>query len=146
MENKFVTPRKIKHSDSHFDIEELLTDENGNQVWAVTFCSEEKMNGYTQSTDLETRVNNLFSQIPQEYHLRAVTECYGEDDHDFERKLTAYVLHRVWETYDHPVNEAEFVDAWSDPRTPEEKAADAFNEEYNNDATISDIRTGFQQW
>lgn len=42
--------------------------------------------------------------------------------------------------------EAEFVDGFSDPRTPEEKAADAFNEEYNNDATISDIRTGFQQW
>lgn len=33
-----------------------------------------------------------------------------------------------------------------DPRTDAEKAADAFNEEYSNDATISDIRTGFQQW
>ena len=87
------------------------------------------MNGYTASTDLETRVNNLFEQIPQEYHLRAVTECYGEDDHDFERKLTAYVLHRVWETYDHPVNEAEFVDAWSYPRTAEEKEADLFAQE-----------------
>lgn len=42
--------------------------------------------------------------------------------------------------------EAEFMDGFSDPRTPEEKAADAFNDEYSNDATISDIRTGFQQW
>lgn len=75
------------------------------------------MNGYTASTDLETRIDNLFAQIPQEYQFRAVTECYGEDDHDFERKLTAYVLHRAWETYDHPVNEAEiFTDGFCDER------------------------------
>lgn len=35
---------------------------------------------------------------------------------------------------------------YEDPRTEAEKAADAFTEEYSNDATISDIRTGFQQW
>lgn len=115
MENKFVTRRKIKHTDNHFDIEELRTDSNGNEVWAVTFCSEENMNGYTASTDLETRVNNLFAQIPQEYHTRAVMECYGEDDHDFERKLTAYVMHRVWETYDHPAVEAWQAERMNDP-------------------------------
>lgn len=42
--------------------------------------------------------------------------------------------------------EGKFTDVWSDPRTEAEKAADAFNEEYSNDATISDIRTGLQQF
>lgn len=61
------------------------------------------MNGWTPSTPLETRVSNLFAQIPVEYRASASLKCYGEDDHDFERKLTAYVLSRVWE---HPVEEA----------------------------------------
>ena len=104
------------------------------------------MNGYTQSTPIKARVMNLVEQIPQEYRNRAVAECVSENPHDFERALTSYVMTRTWETYEHPVNEAEFMDGFSDPRTPEEKAADAFNDEYSNDATISDIRTGFQQW
>ena len=102
--------------------------------------------GYTPSTPIKTRVMNLVEQIPTEYRNRAVAECVDGNPHDFERALTGYVLGRTWETYDHPVNEAEFVDGFSDPRTPEEKDADAFNEEYSNDTTISDIRTGFQQW
>lgn len=55
MENNFVTRRKIKHSDSHFDIEKLWTDENGNQVWAVIFCSEDEM---TQFSQFDLKVGN----------------------------------------------------------------------------------------
>lgn len=31
--------RRIDHSDNHYDIEMLLTDEDGNSVWAVVKCS-----------------------------------------------------------------------------------------------------------
>lgn len=69
------------------------------------------MNGWTPTTLQETRISNLFAQIPQEYQARATRECYGEDDHEFERKLTAYVLHRVWETYESLIAEASRIDA-----------------------------------
>lgn len=69
------------------------------------------MNGWTPATPLQTRISNLILQIPQEYRARACQECYGENDHDFERKLTAYVLHRVWETYESPIAEASRIDA-----------------------------------
>jgi len=36
--------RRINHSDNHFDIEELRTDEEGNSVWAVVVCSFSKEN------------------------------------------------------------------------------------------------------
>ncbi len=74
------------------------------------------MNGWTPTISQENRVNNLIEQIPQEYRARACRECYGTDDHDFERNLTAYVMWRKWELYDHPVNEAEFVDGFCDER------------------------------
>ena len=74
------------------------------------------MNGYTPTIPQEIRIANLLNQVPQEYRARATRECYGENDHEFERMLTGYVIMRVWETYEHPVNEAEFVDAWSDER------------------------------
>lgn len=102
------------------------------------------MNGYTPTIQQENRINNLIEQIPQEYRARAARECYGMDDHDFERNLTAYVMWRKWELYDHPVNEAEFVDGFCDPRTPEQRAADEDAADYQN--TIADVRTGFQQW
>ena len=77
------------------------------------------MDGYTPTIELAFRIKNLLEQIPQEYQARACRECYGMDDFEFERKLTAYVLHKTWETYDHPVDEAEavnFRDAWCDER------------------------------
>lgn len=69
------------------------------------------VNGWTPTTLQETRISNLFSQIPQEYQSRATRECYGTDDHDFERKLTAYVLAKIWETYESPIAEASRIDA-----------------------------------
>lgn len=102
------------------------------------------MNGYIETIELQTRVNNLIEQIPQEYRARACRECYGTDDFDFERNLTGYVMRREWEFYDHPVNEAEFEDGFCDPRTPAERAADEDAADYQN--TIADVRTGFQQW
>lgn len=105
------------------------------------------MNGYTPTIPLKERVSNLIVQIPQEYRNRAVAECLTSDGnpHDFERNLTSYVMRREWEFYDHPVNEAEFVDGFcDDPRTPEQRAADEDAKDYEN--TIADVRTGFQQW
>lgn len=75
------------------------------------------MNGYTPTTPQEIRIANLLNQVPQEYRARATRECYGENDHEFERMLTGYVIMRVWETYEHPVNEAEiFTDSFADER------------------------------
>jgi len=73
-------------------------------------------NGWTPTIPQEIRIANLLNQVPQEYRARATRECYGENDNEFERKLTGYVIMRIWETYEHPVNEAEFADAWSDER------------------------------
>lgn len=72
------------------------------------------MNGYTPTIPLKERVNNLIVQIPQEYRNRAAAECLTSDGdpYDFERNLTGYVMRREWEFYDHPVNEAEFVDGF----------------------------------
>ena len=75
------------------------------------------MNGWTRTIPQETRISNLILQIPQEYRARACQECRGEDDHDFERKLTAYVLHRIWETYESPIVEASRIDAELGQRT-----------------------------
>lgn len=143
--------RIITHDKHHIDIEETRTDEDGNLVWAVVYCSyademaqasktnqsdkdnarrdipavseslgqkEETMNGYTPAIPLKERVNNLIVQIPQEYRNRAAAECLTGDGNpnDFERNLTGYVMRREWEFYDHPVNEAEFVDGFCDER------------------------------
>ncbi len=104
------------------------------------------MNGYTPTTPLKERVNNLIVQIPQEYRNRAAAECLTSDGnpYDFERNLTSYVMRREWGFSDHPVNEAEFVDGFCDPRTPEQRNADQDAADYQN--TIADVRTGFQQW
>ena len=61
------------------------------------------MNGWTPSVSLETRVSNLFAQIPQEHHALAAKTCYGTDKYDFERKLTSYVICKGWE---HPADVA----------------------------------------
>ena len=47
----------IRHSPTHIDIEELRTDEDGNQVWAVIKCynGEEDM---TQFTKFDLKVGN----------------------------------------------------------------------------------------
>lgn len=47
----------IRHSPTHIDIEELRTDEDGNQVWAVIKCynGEEEM---TQFTKFDLKVGN----------------------------------------------------------------------------------------
>jgi hypothetical protein len=35
--------RIIQHTDTHYDIEEIRIDSDGNEVWAVIFCSEDEM-------------------------------------------------------------------------------------------------------
>lgn len=84
------------------------------------------MNGYTPSTPIKTRVMNLVEQIPNEYRNRAVAECVDTNPHDFERALTGYVMGRVWETYEHPVNEAADVAYEDDPRTEWERDWDDY--------------------
>ena len=66
------------------------------------------MNGWTPSVSLETRVSNLFAQIPKEHHALAAKTCYGTDDYDFERKLTSYVICKGWE---HPADVAYDLEA-----------------------------------
>jgi hypothetical protein len=102
--------RIVQHDDFHYDIEELRPDECGNALWVVIYCSEADMNRWTPTIPQETRVKNLIEQIPQEYRARATRECYGADDHEFERKLTAYVIGKTWETYPSVIDEAEQVD------------------------------------
>lgn len=132
--------RIVQHTDSHYDIEELRTDSDGNSVWAVIFCSEDEMyNGWTPTIPQEVRIANLLNQVPQEYRARATRECYGENDHEFERKLTGYVIMRIWETYEHPVNEAEVT--FTDPRTEAEKLADA--DWQDEQQTRRDVYSGF---
>ncbi len=97
------------------------------------------MNGYTPTIPLEVRVANLINQVPQEYRARATRECYGSNDYEFERKLTGYVVMRIWETYDHPANEAEFTDAWSDDRT------ELVDTGLNDDRPYKPA-TGFMEW
>ncbi len=115
---------------------QLWGDLTQEQVQDIT-KKEDEMNGYTPTTPQEIRIANLLNQVPQEYRARATRECYGENDHEFERMLTGYVIMHVWETYEHPVNEA-------DPRTEAEKNADA--DWQDEQATRADIRAGFQQW
>ena len=67
------------------------------------------MNGWTPSITLGTRVKNLFDQIPVQHRASASLACYGEDDHDFERKLTGYVISREWEK--HPADVATDLEA-----------------------------------
>ena len=67
------------------------------------------MNGWTPTIPLKVRIANLMAQIPQEYRIRAISECMPEEGsvHDFERYLKSYVICKIWETYPHPVDEAE---------------------------------------
>jgi len=137
--------RIVQHTDSHYDIEETraVLAESGEIVgceWAVIFCSEDEMyNGWTPTIPQEVRIANLLNQVPQEYRARATRECYGENDHEFERKLTGYVIMRIWETYEHPVNEAEVT--FTDPRTEAEKLADA--DWQDEQQTRRDVYSGF---
>ena len=78
-------------------------------------------NGYTKSISIEEKIENLIAQIPQEYRARACRECYGADDFELERNLTSYVLFRKWETYTHPVDEAQEIERWLDSLTPSQR-------------------------
>jgi hypothetical protein len=62
--------RVIQHTPYHVDIEELRTDSDGNNVWAVIFCSEDEMNGYID-TNAEYRLNAR--------HLKHIEATYGKD-------------------------------------------------------------------
>lgn len=68
------------------------------------------MNGWTPAIPVEKRIQNLLEQVPTEYHYRAGIECHARNLYDIERKLTAYVLGRVWETYPHAVDEAQRIE------------------------------------
>ena len=92
------------------------------------------MNGWTPETTQVTRIENLFAQIPQEYQAIASRKCYGSDDHEFERKLTGYVLRREWEQ--HPADVASDLEAqYEKPQADEAdwftKTASVRNDEYN---------------
>ena len=80
--------RVIQHTPYHVDIEELRTDSDGNNVWAVIFCSEDEMNGYIATTPQEIRIAKLLNHVPHEYRARATSECYGSIEHEFERMLS----------------------------------------------------------
>jgi hypothetical protein len=91
------------------------------------------MNGYTDSTPLKTRLENLIAQIPQSCRVRAASECMRENPYDFERYLTSYVILRTWETYPHPANTAQAmereIDATLDLRTAEQRDLDEWQAE-----------------
>ena len=135
--------RTVRHSPTHIDIEELRTDENGNQVWAVIKCynGEDEMTTFSKF-DLKVG-NHLYTERGELID----DALYAELNNLSFSKVKAERLDEVNEQIRLIENITDENQAsYFDPRTPEEKAADAFNEEYNNDATISDIRTGFQQW
>ena len=81
------------------------------------------MNGWTPSISLEQRVNNLMAQIPAEHRAIASLKCYGKDDHDFERKLTAFVVCKGWE---HPADVAYALEALPEA---EQVAAEVANDD-----------------
>jgi hypothetical protein len=47
--------RIINHTDNHYDIEEIRKDDDGIEVWAVIYCSEDEM---TQFTKHDLKVGN----------------------------------------------------------------------------------------
>lgn len=105
-------------------------------------------NGNFRNGDYLEWATQDLSSVPtwdQLMEEKKVKEAYGEgweEDADAVRQLLEDV------EQPHPVERAYQLEKAmdEDPRTEAEKAADAFTEEYSNDATISDIRTGFQQW
>lgn len=90
--------------------------------------------GWTPTVPLEIRIENLLEQIPPEHQARACLECYGQDDFEFERNLTAYVLFKKWQLPEsgeqpHPAETAyeleKAMDA-DDPRTEWERNWDDY--------------------
>lgn len=108
------------------------------------------MNGWTPSIPLKTKIENLMAQVPEEYRTRAAAECVDENPYTFERKLSGYVLCRLWETYEHPVEQAyrledcdgepfdeagwtrSWLDICNDSRTPAQKDVDEAYKEWRD--------------
>lgn len=67
------------------------------------------MNGWTPSTPLKTRLENLAAQIPQENRADAFARCMQDNPHDLERFLTAYVMTGK-DDAPHPVDEAQEIE------------------------------------
>jgi hypothetical protein len=117
--------RFITHDENHVDEETLFGD-----VWAVTRCDceltnaallpdkkEIDMNGWTPVITAKTRIDNLIAQIPQAQRARACVECYGENDGEFERNLTGYVMRRRWEYEQQQAEAADIIDWLDTPKT-----------------------------
>ena len=75
------------------------------------------MNGWTPSTPLKTRLENLAAQIPQENRADAFAQCMQDNPHDLERFLTAYVMTRK-DDAPHPVDEAQEIERGIDSVLP----------------------------
>lgn len=68
--------------------------------------------GYIPSTPIETQLQNLAAQIPQEYRARVMAEAMSENGnpYDTKRALIGLVIGRIWETYEHAVELAQDVE------------------------------------
>lgn len=75
------------------------------------------MNGWTPSTPLKTRLENLAAQIPQENRADAFAQCMQDNPHDLERFLTAYVM-TGRDDAPHPVDEAQEIERKIDEYLP----------------------------
>lgn len=200
--------RIVQHTDTHYDIEESRTDEDGNCVWAVIECSEGEKDfaPCTMTRATQEDIERMYRQLLGEAPLRkedemartlkgnltgkaarldrsdladypqpspftvafydavdCLRDAMGEDEFDawydqpefsdftnaemltIMRGKIASLVNPLDSWADEPFTDA-FCDERLDPRTPEQKSADAFQAEYSNDETIRDIRTGFQQW
>ena len=76
------------------------------------------MNGWTPSTPLKTRLENLAAQIPQDKRADALAQCVQSNPQDFERFLTAYVMTQPKDTDIHPVDEAQEIEREIDADLP----------------------------
>jgi len=152
------TLRYVSHSPLHLDIEKLLTDEEGNQVWAVIKCfNKENEMSFTFSNNQEVDYPAL--GMCDTCGKRFTQGCEHSNTLEAQRWLAAHLaaeqgsgisvteeqadsVHNMIVTAES--TEGNFTDGFSDPRTEAEKSADA--EWQDEQATRADLRTGFQQW
>lgn len=113
-------------------------DSKGNE-YCHQFAHGEYMDLYNEVYITPERFRALYPIVQKVYF--GETEMTGDQWRDIQCPLSMTIEQiECWR------ENVQYVDVWVDPRTPEEKAADTFANEYSNDETIRDIRAGFQQW
>lgn len=75
-------------------------------------------NGWTPSTPLKTRLENLAAQIPQKKRADALAQCVQGNPHDLERFLTAYVMAQPEDTAIHVVDATQEIERQIDAEFP----------------------------